>query len=199
VASAPARRERREATLAFLAEPEALSFICDHLGDSAGTLYEFCQDHDLRYRQVHDWLHDKAHPERISEYALALEVRTGQLIDRVHRIIRGVAEVDVRQLFDKEGRLLEPQELSAEMARAVAGYDVTYDKDGRETRKLRLNDRLKGADMLGRALGMFKDRVEVTGAKGGPIQTEELSTNEAARRVAFLLSAAARSKQQQQL
>lgn len=199
MADAPTRRERREATLAFLAEPEALSTLCDYLGDSASTLYEFCTDHGLRYRQVHDWLYDKAHPERISVYALALEARTEQLIDRVHRIIRDVAEVDVRELFDEGGRLLEPQELPGSMARAVAGYDVTYDKDGRETRKVRLNDRLKGADMLGRALGMFKDRVEVTGAKGGPIQTEEISTNEAARRVAFLLSAAARSKQQQQL
>lgn len=180
--------------MAFLAEPEALQRICAHLGDDARTLYEFCSAHGLRYQQVHAWLHDKAHPERISEYATALEARDSQLTDRVHRVMREVAEIDIRTLFDENGNLRPFDDMPDDVARSVAGLEVAHDKEGRETRKVRLNDRLKGADMLGRALGMFKDRVEVTGKGGGPVQTEELSTNEAARRVAFLLSAAARNK-----
>lgn len=190
------KRQRVEATAAFLAEPGSLDLICNHLGDCARTLYEFCAENGLRYRQVHDWLHDKAYPERISAYALALEARSSQLADRVQCLIRNVSEVDVRNLFDENGQLRSPSDLPDDVARAVAGYDVTYDAEGRETHKIRLNDRLKGADMLGRSLGMFKDRVEVTGKGGGPLQTEELSTNEAARRVAFLLSSAMHKQQQ---
>lgn len=192
--ASPKKRAHVEATAAFLAEPEALSSICDHLGDGARTLYEFCAMNSLRYRQVHDWLHDKAYPERISTYALALEARDSQLTDRVQRVIREVTELDVRDLFDKRGELKQANELPDHVARAIASVEVSVDKEGRETRKMRLSDRLKGADMLGRGLGMFKDRLEVTGKGGGPLQTEEVSTNEAARRVAFLLSAAVRGK-----
>jgi phage terminase small subunit len=51
---------------------------------------------------------------------------------------------------------------------------------------------LKGCELLGRNLALWKDRVEHTGKDGGPIQTEEISDTERARRVAFLLSKATR-------
>lgn len=46
---------------------------------------------------------------------------------------------------------------------------------------------LKGCELLGRNLALWKDRVEHTGAGGGPIQTEELGDTDRARRIAFLL------------
>lgn len=46
---------------------------------------------------------------------------------------------------------------------------------------------LKGCELLGRNLALWKDRLEHTGKDGGPIQTEELSSNEHARRIAFVL------------
>lgn len=47
---------------------------------------------------------------------------------------------------------------------------------------------LKGCELLGRNLALWKDRVEHTGKDGGPIETKELSESEAARRIAFALS-----------
>jgi hypothetical protein len=38
--------------------------------------------------------------------------------------------------------------------------------------KLKTNDKLKALELLGRHLGMFKEKVEVTGKDGGPIQTQ---------------------------
>lgn len=48
---------------------------------------------------------------------------------------------------------------------------------------------LRGAELLGKHLGMFKERVEHSGPDGAPI---EISNMEAARRIAFLLSSAAK-------
>jgi phage terminase small subunit len=45
----------------------------------------------------------------------------------------------------------------------------------------------RSLELLGKHLGMFPDKVEHTGANGGPIQTEELGDTERARRIAFLL------------
>ena len=53
---------------------------------------------------------------------------------------------------------------------------------------------LKGAEMLGKHIGMFRDKLELTGKDGGPIQTEEISDTEAARRVAFLLARGAKEE-----
>lgn len=46
---------------------------------------------------------------------------------------------------------------------------------------------LRSAELLGKELGMFKDRVEHTGADGGPIETADLSPREMAQRAAFIL------------
>lgn len=45
---------------------------------------------------------------------------------------------------------------------------------------------LKGAELLGKHLGMFTEKVEHTGKDGGPI--EVVSDREAARRIAFMLT-----------
>lgn len=40
------------------------------------------------------------------------------------------------------------------------------------TLKLKTHDKVKALELIGRHLGMFKDRVELTGKDGGPIQCE---------------------------
>lgn len=192
MAGAPLKRQKVERTAAFLAEPEALTIICDFVSEK--TLAEFCSSNDYRYKQVRDWLF--ANEERAKAYASGLEARDSYYTDRVQQIVRDVADVDVRKMYDANGKLLDVKDLPPEVARSVQAFDESYNEEtGTLTKKLKLNDRLRGADMLGKSVGMFKDRVEVTGAKGGPIQTEELSMNEAARRIAFVLTKA--SKQQQ--
>lgn len=192
MAGAPLKRQKVERTTAFLAEPEAVTLICDFVSEK--TLAEFCKTNDYRYRQVRDWLF--ADEERATSYAGALETRDCYYSDRVQQIVRDIADVDVRDMYDKDGQLLAVKDLPADVARSVQAFDESYNPEtGTTTKKLKLNDRLRGADMLGKSVGMFKDRVELTGPKGGPIQTEELSMNEAARRIAFVLTKA--SKQQQ--
>lgn len=51
---------------------------------------------------------------------------------------------------------------------------------------------LKGCELLGRNLSLWKDRVEHTGKDGGPIQTEDITESERARRIAFTLTKATR-------
>jgi phage terminase small subunit len=46
----------------------------------------------------------------------------------------------------------------------------------------------RSLELLGKHLGMFPDKVEHTGANGGPIETKDVSENEAARRIAFILA-----------
>ncbi|BES72172.1 hypothetical protein RE428_31900 [Marinobacter nanhaiticus D15-8W] len=57
------------------------------------------------------------------------------------------------------------------------------------------NNVLRGADMLAKYKGMYAEKVELTGKDGGPIEMKDISDNELARRVAFMLTKAAKSSE----
>lgn len=54
---------------------------------------------------------------------------------------------------------------------------------------------LKGAELLGKHIGMFKERIEHTGKDGGPIETVEKSDRDIAKDIAFVLARGAKAQQ----
>lgn len=58
--------------------------------------------------------------------------------------------------------------------------------------KIKLNDKQKNLEILARKHGIIVDKSELTGKDGAPLIPEALSSNEIARRVAFLLTKAAK-------
>ena len=52
------------------------------------------------------------------------------------------------------------------------------------------SDRIRAAELIGKHLGMFRDRFEHSGPNGGPIEAKPMSTLDLARSVAFLLAKA---------
>lgn len=141
-----------------MAEPETLDSICSLLAER-GTLSQWCKARDVRYLPVHEWLHSDA--ERLKRYAAALEVRHSHLSDRVIAGLAAIGDADHRQAFDKRGRMLPAHKLPDSIAAAVAGIDVTTTERGEKLTKLKLNDRSRGHELLGRHLGLFKDKLEV--------------------------------------
>jgi phage terminase small subunit len=87
----------------------------------------------------------------------------------------------------------------AELTRdqAAALVEVTVEdfldgrgEDAREVRKVKfkLADKRGALDLLGKYLGLFRERVEHSGADGGPIETRQVSDIEAARVIGRLLN-----------
>lgn len=83
--------------------------------------------------------------------------RTQRDADEVIHRLWVIVEADVRKLFNEHGVALTPEKFDKDTAAAVAGIEYT-DKGGY---KVRLNDRLKALERLGKHLGMFTDKVEV--------------------------------------
>jgi phage terminase small subunit len=65
-----------------------------------------------------------------------------------------IADVDVRQLFDSDGRVLRPDKLPDDLAKTIAGFEIG------DTIKVKLSDRLRAIEMACRLQGLFVDRVQ---------------------------------------
>jgi phage terminase small subunit len=103
--------------------------------------------------------------------------RTEITVDRILQQLAAIAFLDVRRLFDAEGNLLSVQALADDVASAIAslesedlfeGRGPDRKKVGRIT-KIKLADKMAALQMLGKYLGMFVERTEISGAEGAPI------------------------------
>jgi hypothetical protein len=78
----------------------------------------------------------------------------------IRRLMQG-QEFDIRRLYHPDGRIKKPHELDDDTAGAIVG--VRYDKDGNLLEYKAID--VKGcAELLGRHLKLFSDKLEVGGA-----------------------------------
>ncbi len=114
---------------------------------------------------------------------------TDDIVERLQEM----AFADITDIYDDTGTLLPPKSWPKGVKALLAGIDVVSLGSDQEAlgqvMKVKLESRLKSIEMLGKQIGMWPNKTEVTGAGGGPIQTEEVvSDAELARRVAFMLT-----------
>lgn len=102
--------------------------------------------------------------ERMDARALRTEITQ----ERVLREYARIAFFDPRKLYDEEGSPLNLSELDEDTAAAVAGLEVNeiYGRDGESigaVKKYKIADKKGALDSLARHLGMFNDRLQVSG------------------------------------
>jgi len=109
--------------------------------------------------------------EAISASTQKQQERTQITADRVLNEYARLAFFDPRKLFDDEGRPKPIQMLDDDTAAALAGLDFqeVYEGFGEErqfigyTKKYKLVDKKGALDSIARHLGMFNDKLSVTG------------------------------------
>lgn len=120
--------------------------------------------------------------------------RTEITADRVLQELAKIGFADVRRIFAPGGSLLSPTDMDDDTAAAVQSVEVVErprrNADGEveieQIKKVRLNDKLGALTQMGRHLGMFTDKTELTGKDGGPV---EISDAEASARIAAIIAA----------
>lgn len=126
----------------------------------------------LAYQQLHKTSVQTA----IAKCMKAREVRTEITQDRVLAEYAKLAFLDPRRFYDEAGQLIAVNMLPADVAAALVGVDVieTYDKESNSaitTKKVKFADKKGALDSVARHLGMFNDKIALTGKDGGPIET----------------------------
>ena len=116
----------------------------------------------------------KPHIKKAVKAALdAQQKRTQITADRVLMELASVAFLDPRKIFDESGSPKAITSLDDDTARAISGLDVVSfgnaDSGVGQIQKVRFADKLSALEKIGKHLGMFRDRVEVTGKDGEPL------------------------------
>jgi phage terminase small subunit len=101
------------------------------------------------------------------------EKRTEITQDRVLKEYAKLAFLDPRRFYDEDGALIPVHKLDADVAAALVGVDVHEEKvDGvaiGQTKKIKFVDKKGALDSVARHLGMFNDKLQMTGKDGGPV------------------------------
>ena len=88
--------------------------------------------------------------------------RTGVTADRVVMELAKVAFVNAGDVIDADDATLNPDATPEDLAAIQSIKVKTFGDDGVE-REIRLADKLKALELLGRHLGLFDDRLRVEG------------------------------------
>jgi phage terminase small subunit len=88
-----------------------------------------------------------------------------------------IASVDIADIFDEDNALRPLRSIPAHVRKAIAGIEVEELFEGRgkdrehigRNRKLKLSDKVRALEILARHHKLLTEKVELTGADGGPI------------------------------
>lgn len=105
--------------------------------------------------------------KRMDERSHRTEITQDMVLQELARL----GFFDIRKLFDDHGKPLDISMIDDDTAACIAGMDVldAYDGSGEDKefigyiKKYKLSDKLKALELLGRHLGMFRDKVELSG------------------------------------
>jgi phage terminase small subunit len=167
--------------------PKQRQFVAEYLVDLNASAAAARAGYSGRTsRQIGDRLLTKVDVQVAIQAAMAeRSKRTGVTQDMVVRELARVAFGDRRKLmtWGPEGvRLVDSSELDENDAAAVAEVSETTTKDGGSL-KLKTHDKVAALKLLGEHLGMFKQRVELTGRDGGPVAQTNVTPEQLAEAV----------------
>jgi phage terminase small subunit len=123
--------------------------------------------------------------ERVDELIAVAAEKAGVTIERVLTELARIGFSDMRQVAEwGPGGLIvkESSSLTDDAAAAIVEVGKT-----REGIKVKLCDKAAALEKLGKHLGMFREKVEVAGVGGGPVQIS-MPPTELMRRLAYLLT-----------
>lgn len=100
---------------------------------------------------------------RIAQAMAERSRRTGVNADRVVMELAKVAFVNASDVIDADTATLKPDAAPEDTAAIQSVKVKTFGEDGLE-REIKMADKLKALELLGKHLGMFKDKVELSGS-----------------------------------
>lgn len=150
-------------------DPDLLSKICKHVasGGSAITLAELW---GVNFGELMGWI--RLDKDRSKAYELALRDRNEWTLERILSELKDLATVDINDIFNPEGGLKPIDDWPKAARAAVVGIEVVEEFEGKGSdkvqtgwnKKVKLADKIRAIELIGRNLAAWTDKVEHSGA-----------------------------------
>ncbi|MEQ2049450.1 terminase small subunit [Burkholderia multivorans] len=181
--------------------PKQQRFVDEYLVDLNATQAAIRAGYSPKtaYRIGAELLQKTSVAAALAECMKARRQRTQVDADYVLQRMIEIDQMDVLDIMTDDMALKPVSDWPKVWRQYLSGFDLAEMFDGtgdaREMvgilKKIKWPDKVKNLELLGRHLGMFKDKVEVTGKDGGPVQSISTVTNdpiEAAKLYAQLMN-----------
>lgn len=139
--------------LSITADPEQIKYLCDHVANG-GSAIEFCKAKQVRYSEVMRGL--RANPEYKAMYDQALADRSEWTVERWLQELNALSGYSIKDALNPDGSLKPAHEMPDELLAAIKEIDA-------ENKSIKFTDKLKALELLGRKLGLFTEKREITG------------------------------------
>lgn len=161
---------RQERTQSYLNDPTFLEDLCEMVSNG-GSILDAVEVIDVRYSDIMRWVHGDT--MRQKRYYEAMDDQSKWMIRSILREISLLAHVDLRRAYDKRtGKLLNIHDMPPEISRAMAGIEVREELEPNgdggtahvaDTKKIKMYDKLKALELLGKTASLFIEKHEITG------------------------------------
>ena len=147
-----------------LGDPWAIDTICGHVANG-GNIISLAKLWGLEPGRIIGWI--KSDKNRAERYAIATTERKELAAEALTMHIQAAATSDLREVFDEDGNMRPPNEWPDNIARAIQSVEVFEEfgqlPDGTKasigtTKKIKLWDKPKSIELLGKLLGEFKEK-----------------------------------------
>lgn len=163
-------KERRGTRMNTKQNAFAVEYVKDRNATQAAIRAGYSEK--TAYSQGNRLLKNDEVKEIIKELEDAAAARSAITQDMVIKELARIAFNDPRKLFDDYGHPKDITTLDDDIAAALASVDIfeefSYNGDTREligyTKKYKWSDKLRALEMLGKHLGMFTDKVQMSGS-----------------------------------
>lgn len=139
-------------TILTLADQINIDLIIDHVANG-GTVIDLCKMWAIKYSDVMKVI--RSNEKHKAAYDQALVDRDEWAKERILSEVKALATYSIRDALKPDGTFKTLADMPADLAASIKEID----KDG----VLKFSDKLKALDMLGKQLGIFIEKREVSG------------------------------------
>lgn len=158
-------KERQKRLEQIFAQPDLMEVICNYIANG-GTIVTLAEAWDVRYSDLTAWIHQDKFREQA--YIKALNDRAEWGREIILRELRRIGLSDIKKIFEEDGSLKPVSQWPEEMGSVVSSIEVNelFDGVGRqrkqvgEVKKVKLWDKIKSLELIGKNMVMFTDKVQ---------------------------------------
>lgn len=137
--------------------------ICSYIANG-GALTDYASKNNVDYNDLYQWLiSDNERREKLRQANIA---RSEWCKETILNELKSIATLNVADCYDHNGDPLPMDKLPTSLKKSIQSIKKVIKSDDRGetiTTEIKFFDKIKAINLLGKELGMFSNKVEVSG------------------------------------